>query len=202
MTAMRTQDLDRPISGTRPATRRSGAARRPVSAAGQTRRTLERNLAAREASLRISRRASGASSTVDRPISPAPAPAPLPPVAKVATATRATPRLAPEAPRPAAAPAPHRSPRQAAAPVARVRPAAQPAPLVSPQPAPRRAAAQPLAMSRPLAIGSAAVALPAPAPALAPQPRRQLVVLPGGGEQLRERLSMPAMIVVPSSRLC
>ncbi len=201
MTAMRTQDLDRPISTTRPATRRAGAARRPVSAAGQNRRTLERNLAAREASLRISRRASGAAGPLTRPapLPEAPQPQYDPPVARVATATLPTARITP-----AAAPAPSARPaaRVVPAPVA-PRPAARPepapaawvAPRTAPAPMPARRPAQPLAMTRPLAIGSAAVAMPAPAPALAPQRRRQLVVLPGGGEQLRERFSVPAMIV-------
>ena len=47
--------------------RRHGAASRQVGAAGQTRRTLQRDLARREASLRISRRVSGPAGGVTRP---------------------------------------------------------------------------------------------------------------------------------------
>ncbi|MFT4035989.1 MAG: hypothetical protein QM679_10495 [Patulibacter sp.] len=107
MTAVRVQEqfdaARAAASSSRP--RRAGSATRPGNAAGQQRRSLERNLARREAALRISRRVSGPAGGISRP-APQQPPAQPPTVSPEPIAVERPGDLAPVAapPRPASTP--------------------------------------------------------------------------------------------------
>ncbi len=189
--------------------RRHGAASRQVGAAGQTRRSLSRDLARREASLRISRRVSGPVGGVTRPpfadapqqpvadavpfnepvaLAPVPAPAPVArrspapakPVAGVVDLGATPAHL--EIPSFVSAPAPRvagRAARPTAPAQAPQRPVARAA--AAPQLRPMPVAAPAMApRSRPLASAASALAsAPARLPISLP-PRPRLTALPGG----------------------
>ncbi|MBJ7472634.1 MAG: hypothetical protein JHD16_15105 [Solirubrobacteraceae bacterium] len=188
--------------------RRHGAASRHVGAAGQTRRNLQRDLARREASLRISRRVSGPAEGVTRPpladvptaqpSAPTSAPAAAPfnepvdlPLAPQQISVTPAPAGAFDVPSFVAAPVVRRVPRpQAPAPQRAARPApqqratvAQPQARVAPAtpaPGPATAVAAAAARPRPLAAAASALAAaPARLPLSLPQ-RPRLTVLPGG----------------------
>lgn len=207
MTALRVETTDAPNSPNPSAppraARRAGAARRQGTAAGQTRRSLQRDLARREASLRISRRASGPVGGVQRSAPVTPPQAQPAPVAQQPVARRAP--AAPMAqPAPAVRPAPQRPvARQQAAP-ARVqqprvptqRPAARGVDLRQPAPATAPYGVEP-ATAYAAAPAQAPQPQPQPAPAVAPA--RPFVVMPGGAPEAapgtQRRVSTSAVII-------
>ncbi len=204
MTALRVQDTETPVSPTSTpapprAPRRAGTARRQTTAAGQARRSLQRDLARREASLRINRRASGPAGGLQRPAAPTPPQAqpPISPQVPVARPAAAMPAM-PVQPQPS---------QRAARPVA---PAPRPAVRRAPAPAPQPVAARPGADLRPpqarapygVAPATAAAVATAESqarPAQVAAPARPFIVLPGGAPDAapgtRRRLSTPAVII-------
>lgn len=204
MTALRVETTDAPNSPNPSAppraARRAGATRRQGTAAGQTRRSLQRDLARREASLRISRRASGPVGGVQRPAPVAPPQAQPAPAAQQPAARR-TPTAPMAQPAPAVRPAPQRPvARQQAAPAARVqqprlpaqRPAARGVDLRQPAPA-----TAPYGVEPATAYAAAPAQVPQPAPAVAPA--RPFVVMPGGAPEAapgtQRRVSTSAVII-------
>ncbi len=204
-----------PVSGRSPQPRRPTAAR-PVGAAGVQRRSLQRDLARREANLRINRRVSGAAAGIVRP--PLAGPASTAVEAPAPQQRMTSPRPAAPQQHPPASPAspgPY-APGQRTAPSAR--PAApargmapqsragigapsrqsQPQPQARVAPATRPAAPYGVGQAAALAAALSEPAFVAPRPAPTPQ-RPILTTLPGGaiGEPARKdrRLSNPAILV-------
>lgn len=192
MSAVPKPTTPRPLPGQglppqeRPATRRPGPGRQSVGAAGQARRSLQRDLARREASLRVNRRVSGPVGGIVREA--APQQRPSTPQTQQPQQRAAMPAAPPQRTAPA--------PQQRVAPAPRQRVAPAQRPRVAP--APQRTAPVPQTRVAPARVAPQPLANPQlrPAQRQAAPARPVLVALDGAAHAgARRRLSTPAWIV-------